>query len=141
MLKNFNHSGKFIKNRFLKYCCQKNHHIENSNAQNQFKSSCTKHIMVKRDNIKRDKFPENPAALKFFSKGPPKRHHFGVTLFLRPNHLKANGHSIQNTLIFYQNLFNSRSNMHLNLVFWLSLHPKKGLFLQLFQDKHNIFEV
>ena len=39
----------------------------------------------------------------------------------------------QNTLAFDQHLFNSRSNMHVNLVYRNSLHPQKALFPTFFR--------
>ena len=53
---------------------------------------------------------------------------------------KPTNTAFQNTLTFYQYLFNSRINMHVNLVNWNSLHPKKAI-IPIFQDKHQIFSV
>ena len=73
-------------------------------------------------------FPENPAALTFLNKYPHKRHYLVQPCFCDPTIWKATTTAIQNTLTFDQNSFNSRSNMHVNFVFWIPLQPKKRAF-------------
>ena len=48
---------------------------------------------------------------------------FGARLVFQFNHLKANGPSVSEHI----DLFNSKSNFHVNLVHWNSLHPKKAI--------------
>ena len=48
------------------------------------------------------------------------------TIFFNLTIAKPTAPVYQNTLTFYWYLFISRSNMHVNLVYWNSLHPKKA---------------
>ena len=47
--------------------------------------------------------------------------------FSNPSIWKPTAQAFQNTLTFDKYLFNSRSNFHVNLVHWNSLHPKKAI--------------
>ena len=38
-------------------------------------------------------------------------------------------------------MVNSRSNMHVNFVYWISLYPKKAISPTFFWDKHHILLV
>ena len=67
-----------------------------------------------------------------------KKNGCNATFLIQPS--EANTPAFQNTLTFAEYLFNSRSNMLLNLVHWNSLHTKKAI-LPSFQDKPHIFLV
>ena len=59
-----------------------------------------------------------------------KSHHtrlFWCKVFLNLTIWKPTAHAFQNTLTFDRYLFNSRSNFHVNLVHWNSLHPKMAI--------------
>ena len=47
--------------------------------------------------------------------------------FFNPTTGKPTAPAYQNTLTFDQYLYNSMSNMHVNLVYWNSLHPKMAI--------------
>ena len=75
--------------------------------------------------------------------------HFGVkshqtplfwsnTIFFNQIIWKPTVKAFQNTLTFDKNLFNSRSNMHVNLDYLLSLHPKDAS-LPTFSEKNTTF--
>ena len=72
-------------------------------------------------------FTENPTALTLLSKVQPctiilvQDRFFNLTIW------KPTAEAFQNTLTFNWYLFNSRSNFHVNLVHWNSLHPKKAI--------------
>ena len=72
-------------------------------------------------------FSENPTALTLLSKVPPctiilvQDRFFNLTIW------KPMAQAFQNTLTFDWYLFNSRSNFHVNLVHWNSLHPKNAI--------------
>ena len=72
-------------------------------------------------------FPENPTALIFCSKFPPSTLILVQHCFFNPTIWKPTATACRNTLTFDQYLFRSRSNMHVNLVYWISLHPKKAI--------------
>ena len=70
-------------------------------------------------------FSENPTALTLSSKVLPCTIFFLVQdRFFNLTIWKAMAQAFQNTLTFDWYLFNSRSNFHVNLVHWNSLHPK-----------------
>ena len=72
-------------------------------------------------------FSVNPTALTLLSKVRPctiilvQDRFFNLTIW------KPTAQAFQNTLTFDRYLFNSRSNFHVNLVHWNSLHPKKAI--------------
>ena len=76
---------------------------------------------------KKAAFPKNPTALTLLSKVPPctiilvQDRFFNLTIW------KPMAQAFQNTLTFDRYLFNSRSNFHVNLVHWNSLHPKNAV--------------
>ena len=54
---------------------------------------------------------------------------------------KHTAKAYQNTLTFDQDLLNSRRNVHVNFVYWISLHPKKAILSTfLGQTPHFISE-
>ena len=59
-----------------------------------------------------------------------------ATPFFKPPIGKHTAQAYQNTFTLNQYLLNSRSNMHVNFVYWISLHPKKAI-LPTFWDKHH----
>ena len=65
--------------------------------------------------------------LQFLSKVKPSTIFVMQPSFFHTTIRKPTTTAFQNTLTFDQNLFNSRSNMHVNLVHWNSLHPKKAI--------------
>ena len=69
-----------------------------------------------------------------------KNHHnFGVTLFfLKPTAWKATALAYPNSLYFDQYPFNSRSNVHMHWVFWISLYPKRPVFLHFLDTKLSV---
>ena len=68
-------------------------------------------------------FSENP----LLSKVPPCTIILVQDSFFNLTIWKPTAPAFQNTLTFDQYLFNSRSNFHLNLVHWNSLHPKRAI--------------
>ena len=71
-------------------------------------------------------FPQNPIACTFFIK-VLKKNFFVKHYFSNPSIWKPTAQAFQNTITFAQYLFNSRSNMHVNLVHWNSLHSKNAI--------------
>ena len=67
-------------------------------------------------------FLENLTALTTFEQSPTQHCFYDDTQFFQPNHQKAHGPSTS------ENLFNS-NNMHVNIVYWISLHPKRQFYL------------
>ena len=76
---------------------------------------------------KKSGFPDNPAAHTFFIKVPKNTFFLVQCYFSNPTIWKPTAPSFQNTLTFAQYLFNSRSNMRLNIVHWNSLHSKNAI--------------
>ena len=95
--------------------------------------------MVKRDTFFIG-FYENPTALTTFEQSPTQQHFFVATLFFQLILRKAHNPIISEHLTFDQYLLNSWSNMHVNFVYWISLHPKKVNLPIFFWDKHHIKE-
>ena len=87
-------------------------------------------------------FSENPTALTVLSKVPPSTIIVVQDSFLNLTIQKPTTPAFQNTLTFDQYLFKSRSDFHVNLVHWKSLHPKKGHFTYFFfgQTPHLLGE-
>ena len=77
--------------------------------------------------------PKNQIFLKtqlhihLWSKCPKKTIFLVQCYFSNPSIWKPTAPAFQNTLTFAQYLFNSRSNMRVNLVHWNSLHSKKAI--------------
>ena len=65
--------------------------------------------------------------LQLLSKVPPSTIFLMQHRFFNPTIRKLTTTAFQNTLTFDQYLFNSRSNMNVNLEHWNSLHPKKAI--------------
>ena len=67
--------------------------------------------------------------LQLLSKVPPSAIFLMQPSFFSPTIRKPTTKAVQNTLTFLQNRLNSNnfSNMHVNLVHWNSLHPKKAI--------------
>ena len=61
------------------------------------------------------------------NKVPPRTTFFMQHRFFNPTILKHMAPAYQATFTFEQYLLNSRSNMHVNFVYWISLHPKKTI--------------
>ena len=76
---------------------------------------------------KKSGFPENPTARTFLIKVPKNTFFWVQRSFSNPTIWKPTAPAFQNTLTFAQYLFNSRSNMRVNLVHWNSLHSKKAI--------------
>ena len=74
-------------------------------------------------------FTENPTTLTIFKQSPTQHHFFDEPQFVQYNYSKAPGPSISEHPNFDQCLFNSRSNMLMTLVNWISRHPKMALLL------------
>ena len=86
-------------------------------------------------------FSENPTALTLLSKVPPCTIILVQDRFFNLPIWKPMAQAFQNTLSFDQFLFNSRSNFHLNLVHWNSLHPKSAILTSfLGQTPHILCE-
>ena len=67
-------------------------------------------------------FPENLTGCTFLIQMPKKTFFWVQRYFSNPTIWKPTAPAFQNTLTFSQYIFNSRSNMHFNLVHWNSLH-------------------
>ena len=72
-------------------------------------------------------FSENPTALTLLRKVPPCTMFLVQDVFFNLTIWKPMAQAFQNTLVLYQYVFNSRSNLCTNLVHWNSLHPKKAI--------------
>ena len=72
-------------------------------------------------------FPENTTAFTLLSKVPQCTNILMQHSNFSPTIWKPMAPVFQNTLTLDQYLFNSRSNTHVNLVHWNSLHPKKAI--------------
>ena len=74
-------------------------------------------------------FSKNPTALTLLNKVPPCTIILVQDRFVNLTIWKAMAPAFQNTLTFDWYLFNSRSNLHMNLVNWNSLNPFYLFFL------------
>ena len=62
--------------------------------------------------------------------------------FWDPTTYKQTAAAFQNPLTFDQNLFNSRSNIYVNYVYWIQLNPKNAILPFFFfgQTQHVLVE-
>ena len=74
-------------------------------------------------------FQRNLICTYTFDKSSTMYNVFGAKLFFffKLTIRKLMAKAFQNTLVLYQYVFNSRSNLCTNLVHWNSLHPKKAI--------------
>ena len=83
---------------------------------------------MKTDPFQKIRFSWKSNCTYIFDQSAKKTHFFWVQCyFSNPTIWKPTAPAFQNTLSFAQYLFNSRSNMRVNLVHWNSLHSKKAI--------------
>ena len=86
------------------------------------------HVINKKTHFpKKLSFPENQTALTLLKKVPPWTTVLVQNIFCNSTTWKPMSQAFQKTFTFSQYIFNSRSNMHVNLFHWNSLHPKKAM--------------
>ena len=96
-----------------------------TNDQDQSKNCQIKTVKVKRDTFqKKQVFLKIQLHVQLLSKVLPSHIFFMHHSFFNPTIGKPTAPAYQNTLTFDQYLYNSMSNIHVNLVYWNSLHPK-----------------
>ena len=88
---------------------------------------------------KKSGFPENPTAHTFLIKVAKKNNFWVQFYFSNPTSWKPTAPAFQNTLTFAVYLFNSRSNMRVNLFHWNSLHSKKAILFTYFFRTNTTF--
>ena len=102
--------------------------MDNTNALDYSKISHTQHCKIKTDPFQKIWFSWKSNCTYVLIKVPKKNTNLWVQrYFCNPIIWKPTVPLFQNTLTFAQYLFNSRSNMRVNIVHWNSLHSKKAI--------------
>ena len=70
-----------------------------------------------------------------FEQSPTMHGYFGARQIFYLTIWRPKAQAFQNTFLFDQYLFNSRSNFHMDWVHWNSLHPKRPFYLLFLKGK------